>query len=108
MRSGDRSTDRNSASRGALALHIPCRSPRGRAYHRFPAMIVSIRDIQAWCVWCGGSEFDPLTPGPLRLATDLKCTACGARFTYLQLLDQIGEEAIRRANRAMDDLKKRK
>jgi hypothetical protein len=69
-------------------------------------MIVSIRDIQAWCVWCGGSEFEPLTPGPLRLATDLKCNACGARFTYLQLLDQIGEEAIRRANRAMDDLKK--
>ena len=30
----------------------------------------------------------------------------GARFTYLQLLDQIGEEAIRRANKAMDDLKK--
>jgi len=69
-------------------------------------MIVSIRDIQAWCVRCGGGEFESLTPGPLRLATDLKCNACGARFTYLQLLDQIGEEAIRRANKAMDELKK--
>ena len=70
-------------------------------------MIVNIRDIAAWCVWCNGGEFEPLQPGPLRLSTELKCSACGAKYSYLQLLDQIGAEAIRRANKAMDELKKK-
>ena len=69
-------------------------------------MIVSIRDIAAWCVWCGGGEFEPLSDHPLRLGSQLKCSGCGARYTYLQLLDQIGEEAMRRANKAMDALKR--
>jgi hypothetical protein len=70
-------------------------------------MIVNIRDITAWCVWCNGDEFEPLQVGQLRLSSDLKCRGCGARYTYLQLLDQIGEEALRRANKAMDELKRR-
>jgi transcription elongation factor Elf1 len=69
-------------------------------------MNVSIRDITAWCAWCGGKDFVQLSAEQLRLASELKCGACGARYTYLQLLDQIGEEAIRRANKAIDDLKR--
>lgn len=69
-------------------------------------MIVNIRDIAAWCVRCDGGEFVPLQAGQLRLSSELKCSSCGTRYTYLQLLDQIGEEAMRRANAAMDELKK--
>ena len=70
-------------------------------------MIVSIRDIAAWCVWCGGAEFELLSAEPLRLESKLKCSACGARYAHLQLIDQIGEEAMRRANKALDELRKR-
>ena len=71
-------------------------------------MIISIGDITARCPRCEGAEFEPLSGGPLRLASELKCSACGATVRYLALLDQIGEEAMRRANEAIEALKKRK
>jgi hypothetical protein len=70
-------------------------------------MIIRIGDITATCPQCGGAEFEPLSAGPLRLASELKCSGCGATVKYLALLDEIGEEAMRRANRAIDELKKR-
>jgi hypothetical protein len=70
-------------------------------------MIVSIGDIAAGCVECGAGEFEPLWAEPLRLASALKCSACDASYTYLQLIDQIGEEAMRRANKAVDELQKK-
>jgi hypothetical protein len=69
-------------------------------------MIVNIHDITAVCPRCGGREFEPLTTGPLRLPSELRCSSCGAITRYLALLDQIGEEAMRRANRAIEQLKK--
>jgi hypothetical protein len=71
-------------------------------------MIVKIRDISASCVACGGGEFEPLSPGPLGLTSMLKCSSCGTSYTYLQLIDVIGEEAMRRANKALDQLRKKK
>ena len=71
-------------------------------------MIISIGDITARCPRCQGSEFEALTAGPLRLASELECSGCGERVRYLALLDQIGEEAMRRANEAIDALKKKK
>jgi hypothetical protein len=70
-------------------------------------MIIKIGDITATCPQCGGMEFEPLSAGALRLASELKCSACGAKIKYLALLDQIGEEAMRRANKAIDELKRR-
>lgn len=70
-------------------------------------MLINIGDITAACPQCGGTDFEPLSAAPLRLATELKCNACGAKVKYLVLLDQIGEEAMRRANKAIDELKKR-
>jgi hypothetical protein len=70
-------------------------------------MIVSISDIAAGCVECEGREFESLSAEPLRLASTLKCSACGASYTYLQLIDQIGEEAMRRANQGLDELEKK-
>ena len=69
-------------------------------------MIVHIHDITAACPRCGGTEFEPLSAGPLRLPSELRCKGCGAITRYLTLLDQIGEEAMRRANRAIEQLKK--
>ena len=71
-------------------------------------MIVSIGDITAHCERCRGTEFDVLSPGALRLTSELRCKGCGANFKYLALLDQIGEEAMRRANEAIGELKKKK
>jgi hypothetical protein len=70
-------------------------------------MIIKIGDITANCPECGATDFEPLSPAPLRLASELKCLGCGATFKYLVLLDAIGEEAMRRANKAIDELKKR-
>ena len=70
-------------------------------------MEINIGDITAICGRCGGKDFLPLSGGPLRLATELKCTSCTNKVKYLVLLDQIGEEAMRRANKAIDELKRR-
>ena len=69
-------------------------------------MIVRIHDITAACPRCGGTEFEPLVAGPMRLTSMLRCGNCNAEARYRALLDQIGEEAMRRANRAIEDLKK--
>lgn len=69
-------------------------------------MIVSIGDITAACPHCGGTDFEIVSPGTLNLGSELKCSACDAKYRYLALLDQIGEEAMRRANKAIDELKK--
>ena len=71
-------------------------------------MIVSIGDITARCEACRGTEFELLSPGDLRLTSELRCKSCGAKCKYLGLLDQIGEEAMRRANEAIEELKKKK
>lgn len=70
-------------------------------------MLIRIGDITANCPECGATDFEPLSAEPLRLASELKCVGCGTRFKYLVLLDAIGEEAMRRANKAIDELKKR-
>lgn len=71
-------------------------------------MIIRIHDITAACPRCSSVDFEPLEPGPLHLPSELHCTNCGATTRYLALLDQIGEEAMRRANRAIEDLKKQR
>jgi hypothetical protein len=69
-------------------------------------MRVSIGDITAECPHCGATEFEPQSAGALHLATEMKCAGCGAKTRYLALLDRIGEEAMRRANRAIDELRR--
>ena len=74
-------------------------------------MIVAVRDIAARCRQCGKTDFKPLEGGDrrgeLRLTTVLACSACGHRATYRELLEQIGEEAIKRANDAIERLRRR-
>ena len=70
-------------------------------------MLVAVRDIAARCRKCGGTDFRPLAAGELRLDTAMACSGCGERTTYRDLLEQIGEEAIRRANEAIERLRRR-
>jgi hypothetical protein len=69
-------------------------------------MIVAIRDVAARCAGCGGTDFTQADGGVLRLATRMVCSACGKETTYRELLDSIGEEAMRRANEALAKLRK--
>jgi hypothetical protein len=70
-------------------------------------MLVAVRDIAARCRKCRGTDFQPLEAGEVRLTSVLACTACGHRATYRELLERIGEEAIKRANDAIARLKRR-
>jgi hypothetical protein len=69
-------------------------------------MIVAIRDVAARCARCGGTDFTQADAGVARLATRMVCSACGKTATYRELLDWIGEEAMRRANESLAKLKK--
>ncbi len=72
-------------------------------------MIVSIGgDVTARCRACGGVKFEPLLEGQLELASVLVCSRCRATTTYRELLEQIGEEAMKRANESLDKLKTKK
>jgi predicted RNA-binding Zn-ribbon protein involved in translation (DUF1610 family) len=70
-------------------------------------MLVAVRDIAARCCSCGKTDFKLLGAGELRLTSVMACSACGERMIYRDLLEQIGEEAIRRANDAIARLKRR-
>jgi hypothetical protein len=69
-------------------------------------MLVSVGDINARCKGCSGTDFKILKPGTLRLTSLMTCTACDRVTTYLDLLDDIGEQAMQRANESLAKLKK--
>jgi hypothetical protein len=69
-------------------------------------MLVSVGDINARCKGCGGTDFKALRQGELRLTSLMTCTACDRVTSYLDLLDDIGEQAMRRANESLTKLKK--
>ena len=69
-------------------------------------MIVSVRDISARCRGCGGKDFRLLDEGAARMTSRMACTRCGRATTYRELLEAIGEEAMRRANEALEKLRK--
>jgi hypothetical protein len=69
-------------------------------------MLVSVGEITARCPKCEGADFESAPGGALRVTSELKCRGCGAKHKYLVLLDQIGDEAMRRADKAIDGLKR--
>jgi hypothetical protein len=68
-------------------------------------MKVRVGNIEAACA-CGSREFEapPHLP-PYRPGEAFVCAGCGQETRYGELLDLIGEEAIRRAHRAIESLK---
>ena len=69
-------------------------------------MIVSVGDLSARCKSCGGSDFRVADAGAVRLTTRMVFTQCEHATTYRELLESIGEEAMRRANEALEKLRK--
>ncbi len=69
-------------------------------------MIVSVGEVAARCRGCGGSDFIPAQAGEWQLASVFTCTGCAAACTYQELLDSIGEQAMRRANESLAELLK--
>lgn len=69
-------------------------------------MIVSVGDLSARCKSCGGKDFRLADAGAVRLTSRMTCTQCGHGTTYRELLESIGEEAMRRANEALANLRK--
>lgn len=71
-------------------------------------MIVSVGDISARCKSCDGQDFRVTDEGGLRLTSRMACAGCGQVTTYRELLESIGEDAMRRANDALEKLRKRR
>ena len=69
-------------------------------------MIVSVGDLSARCKGCGGKDFRVVDAEAVRLTSRMTCTQCGHGVTYRELLESIGEEAMRRANEALENLRK--
>ena len=70
-------------------------------------MLVSVGDISARCKGCGGTDFKVLRPGALRFTSMMTCTRCERVTTYFDLLDDIGEQAMSRANESLANLKRK-
>ena len=71
-------------------------------------MIISVGGLQATCPACGGVEFDAVPRNELRTDSELTCSGCGRKSTYHDLLDQIGELAMKQANESLAKLRGRK
>ncbi|HVL34431.1 MAG TPA: hypothetical protein VM489_02065 [Burkholderiales bacterium] len=69
-------------------------------------MQVRVRDAKASCP-CGSSEFVAPHAAPYASDDVFACAECGRRRPYGELLEQIGDEAIRRARGALDAMKRR-
>jgi hypothetical protein len=71
-------------------------------------MIIKLGEIQARCPACSGVEFDGPPQSELRTDSELACSGCGSKSNYHDLLEQIGEQAMKQANEALARLKGRK
>jgi len=71
-------------------------------------MRIRVDDLVARCKRCGSVEFRRLSDEPLRPQSALACEGCEQRTTYRELLDGIGEEAMRLARESIARMKKTK
>lgn len=69
-------------------------------------MYIRIDDVTATCPACGHPDFRPPATGRLTSEDRLACAACGVETCYGELLEHMGEEAMRRANEALANLRK--
>jgi hypothetical protein len=71
-------------------------------------MIIGVGDVQAKCPECGGTDFDSVPRSELRTQSELTCSGCGRKSIYYDLLEQIGEQAMKQANESLAKLRGRK
>jgi len=72
------------------------------------AMRIQYGHIRGWCIRCGATEFNLVKPAEeLTLRSKLRCAACGALTLHREVTYRIGDEAVRQANDAIAQLKRR-
>lgn len=90
-----------------------CKSDHGYAVKRSTKndiATVRVADIVAHCPECGETRFRRRTragDGGERGDTIYTCISCSAKVARLDLVNQIGDEATRRARAALDSLRKK-
>ena len=73
-------------------------------------MKVELHGIVADCPSCHATDFEPQGTQPERVTsqTPMRCTACGARAPYIELLVQIGDKAIARSLETLDRIRRQR
>ena len=71
-------------------------------------MQVAVRSVVAQCPRCGTDDFESNTGKRMPLASDalLRCLACGATTSYVELIVQIAEKARARSAAMLEELRK--
>jgi DNA-directed RNA polymerase subunit RPC12/RpoP len=88
-----------------------CGSEHGDAVKRSTrddVTTVRVGDIVAQCPECGETRFRRRARGGDSADTVYVCVSCNAKVARLDLVNQIGDEASRRARVALDSMRKRK
>jgi hypothetical protein len=71
-------------------------------------MKLSVGHIEAQCPGCGGADFDIPEAAALTSDSVLACASCGRQNRYGDLLNQIGEQAMKQANESLAKLRGKK
>jgi hypothetical protein len=71
-------------------------------------MKLSVGHIEAQCLACGGADFDMPEMPSLSRDSVFTCAKCGRQNGYDDLLNQIGEQAMKQANESLAKLRGKK
>jgi len=73
-------------------------------------MRVNVRNIVAQCPKCGGDDFAAMGGKRFELAsqTTMRCTACSATCTYVDLIMQIAEKAVALSTATLEEVRRRR
>jgi hypothetical protein len=71
-------------------------------------MRVSVSSVVALCPRCGADDFESNTGKRLPLASEalLRCLACGASTSYVELIVQIAETARARSAAMLEEMRR--
>ena len=69
-------------------------------------LTLSVGGVTAHCPKCGAIEFIPRAETGSGIGPTLVCTSCKTETTRRALIDQIGEEVMKRANEALEKARK--
>lgn len=71
-------------------------------------LTLSVGGVTARCPKCGAIEFIPRAQTGREVSPALVCTSCKTETPRRALIDQIGEEVMKRANEALEKARKRR
>ena len=73
-------------------------------------MRVNVRSIVARCPKCGSDDFHANTGKGFELAsqTTMRCMACNATCTYVDLIMQIAEKAVALSAATLEEVRRRR